>query len=591
MGNKDYITEEDLKGSFKLFVAYVWKLLNLPPPTSVQNRLCDYLQEERHGDRIIQMYRGAGKSWITSAFVLWKLWNSPDLKFAIVSGTRGKADEFSHFCFVLMDVIPVLNNLKPRGDQRGSGVNWDVNGCSPSHSPSCKTFSITGTITGSRADYVIADDIETPENCNTAMQREKLRHKVAEFVHIQKADEGKGNKSMTIYLGTPHNEDSLYNNLAGFNKRIWPARYPSVKDMSKYKGNLCPYMEDELYTDNELAGQPTDPKRFNGPLLLDKELKVGRSGFALQYMLDTDLSDMDKYPLKLKDLITFQVGKDQAPVSLTWCNGKEQLLKDLESVGLQGDHYYEPMWYDKDQYAKYEGTVMAIDPSGKGKDETTYAIIKFLHGYVFLVAAGGLDGGYDNSVLQTLALKAQVFGVNEIVVEDNFGQGMFIELLKPVLYKIHKCHIEGVRSTTNKETRIINSLEPVMNQHRLVVSPDVIQEDYDQCVRAGGKGKEYSLFYQMTRLSKDKGALLHDDRIDALGMAIGYFTEKMSINPESAAEEKRMDHLEDIIKKQLQNDIHKKNKEQSPEQYMNFIYDDPIMGNMSGSHNSFIDNL
>ena len=46
------------------------------------------------------------------------------------------------------------------------------------------------------------------------------------------------------------------------------------------------------------------------------------------------------------------------------------------------------MWVSKDS-APYEINVMFIDPSGRGKDETSYACVKLLHGRPFLVASGG----------------------------------------------------------------------------------------------------------------------------------------------------------------------------------------------------------
>ena len=48
-----------------------------------------------------------------------------------------------------------------------------------------------------------------------------------------------------------------------------------------------------------LIGEPTDPNRFSEFDLLEREANYGRSGFALQFMLDTRLSDAKRYPLKV----------------------------------------------------------------------------------------------------------------------------------------------------------------------------------------------------------------------------------------------------------------------------------------------------
>jgi hypothetical protein len=46
-----------------------------------------------------------------------------------------------------------------------------------------------------------------------------------------------------------------------------------------------------------------------------------------------------------------------------------------------------------------------------------------------------------------------------------------------------------------------------MNQHRLVVSQEIIKEDFKL-------DPDHQLFKQMTRITKDKGAIKHDDAIE-----------------------------------------------------------------------------
>ena len=65
----------------------------------------------------------------------------------------------------------------------------------------------------------------------------------------------------------------------------------------------------------------------------------------------------------------------------------------MPNVGLSGDRFYRPM-ETLGAYVPYTGSVMSIDPSGRGRDETGYAIVKMLNGYLFVTDAGGLQGGY-----------------------------------------------------------------------------------------------------------------------------------------------------------------------------------------------------
>ena len=60
--------------------------------------------------------------------------------------------------------MPILLHLKPKGDQRQSKISFDVAPALASHQPSVKSLGITSQLTGSRADLIIADDIETSGN-------------------------------------------------------------------------------------------------------------------------------------------------------------------------------------------------------------------------------------------------------------------------------------------------------------------------------------------------------------------------------------------------------------------------------------------
>ncbi|WP_270994138.1 phage terminase large subunit, partial [Listeria seeligeri] len=99
-----------------------------------------------------------------------------------------------------------------------SNLAFDVGPAQPDQSPSVKSVGINGQLTGSRADTIIADDIEVPKNSMTVVQREKLAELVKEFDAVLKPG------GEIIYLGTPQTEESLYNKLPerGYVIRIWP---------------------------------------------------------------------------------------------------------------------------------------------------------------------------------------------------------------------------------------------------------------------------------------------------------------------------------------------------------------------------------
>ena len=543
---------------FRNFVFLVWEHLTLPEPTPVQYDIADYLQNAPKR-AVIEAFRGVGKSYITSAFVCWKLLLDSETKVLVVSASKVRSDDFSTFTQRLINELPILHHLKSREGQRQSKVAFDVGPCQASHSPSVKSVGITGQLSGSRADIIVADDVEVPNNSMTQTMRDKLSEAVKEFDAVLKPD------GSIVYLGTPQTEMSLYETLPerGYEVRIWPSRYPDEKQVLRYSNKLSPFIQDRLDRGSNV-GDPTDPLRFDAEDLLERELSYGKSGFALQFQLDTSLSDADKYPLKLSDLIIMGVDSDKAPEKPVWTKDPRNKLTDLPNVGLPGDFFYSPETKLGD-WIQYSGSVLSIDPSGRGKDETGYAVVKMLNGFLYVAECGGLRGGYKDTNLKSLSVIAKRNNVNLILIESNFGDGMFMELLKPVLRKIHNVTIEEIRSNVQKEKRIVDTLEPVMNQHRLVIDPKVIENDYKTVQEYPVESQaRYMLFHQMTRITKDKGALIHDDRLDALQMAVQYWVDFMAADAEMEIQTRKEELFDMEIEKFMNGVFKDRNIDSSP---------------------------
>ena len=523
---------DKIKADFRLFMWVIWKHLDLPDPTPIQYDIALYLQ---HGSRrrMVQAFRGVGKSWITAAFVLWRLLKNPEERILVVSASKDRADAFSVFLKRLIDEVPILQHLRPDPTQghRDSIMAFDVGTSSAHQAPSVRSVGITGQLTGGRATIIVADDVEVPKNSMTQTMRDRLAESVKEFDAVLVPD------GEVVYLGTPQTEMSLYNTLPerGYDIRIWPARYVSIGELNRYKGKLASMILARIEDGSGKAGTTTDPNRFTDLDLMERERSYGRSGFALQFMLDTSLSDADRYPLKINDLMSMDLDNEIAPVKVAWASGKD-VQDTLESVGFPGDRWNKPMWISSGEngMAKYQGSVLFIDPSGRGKDESGYAVVKMLNGMLYLMDCGGFREGYTPKTLTALADKAREYKVNSVVIEDNFGDGMFSELFKPYLVRAYPVSVDedflkGRRAHGQKEKRIIDTLEPVLNQHRLVVSRKLIERDmtnYNE--HPGDTFAKYSLFYQLTRITRDKGALLHDDRLDALAGAVSYWVEEMN---------------------------------------------------------------
>ena len=281
---------------------------------------------------------------------------------------------------------------------------------------------------------------------------------------------------------------------------------------------------------------------------------MGRSNFALQFMLDTSLSDAEKFPLKMSDLVVTSVNPATAPDNVIWCSDPRNAIKDLPTVGLPGDYFYSPMQL-QGEWTEYTETICSVDPSGRGSDETTAAYISQKNGFLYLHEMRAYRDGYSDNTLLDILRGCKKFNVTTLVVETNFGDGIVSELFKKHIQQTkQRILIDEVRATIRKEDRIIDSLEPVLNQHRLVVDRGVIDWDYNSNKELPPENRLlYMLFYQMSRMCREKYAVKHDDRLDCLAQGVKYFTDALSISAQEQINIRKSEEWLDILEAFIDN--------------------------------------
>ena len=526
--------EERISNSFPVFLSLVWKSLDLPRPTRAQLAIAEYLQSGPKRLQI-QAFRGLGKSWIAAAFVLWTLWNDRDKKILVVSASKQRADDFTIFCQKCILEFDWMVHMRPvDDDQRWSRVSFDIAGCRPAQSPSVKSVGITGQLTGSRADLIVFDDVEVPSNSATDMMREKLLQLVTEGESVLTPKED----SRIVFLGTPQTTFTIYRTLRERNYRpfVWPARYP--KNLVGYEDILAPQLQGDIDTQGHdtLSWTPTDT-RFSEINLLEREQSMSRSNFMLQFMLDTSLSDALKFPLKLSDFSVLPLDLEKGPSDLVWGADKETLL-DLPAVALPGDRWHRPKAVS--EFVRYGETIVAVDPSGRGKDETVAVILSQINGFLFIRDIFASQDGYSDKTLCEILRRAKRYSASSCLIESNFGDGAIMELMKKHAQEMKVgMNFEEVRATTRKEDRIIDTLEPVLNQHRLIIDQRLIDWDYrSNPDQAPEERLPRMLMYQLTRMCREKGAVKHDDRVDALALGVKYFQDVLAIS----AQQQAIDH-------------------------------------------------
>lgn len=519
------------------FVCYLLRELNLADtPTKQQISILDYMQNGP--DRqIVTGFRGVAKSTMAAFYALWRLRRDPFReKILIVGATADKAIEISTYLLRCIRDIDILQCLQPLPDGRGSVNAFDVGPSVVDQSPSTRAVGILSpSLTGKRCTCCILDDIEVLSNSITILKQERLAAAVTEIEAIRKPHVDGELPRQTIFLGTPHLESSLYLRLRrerNYSQRLWPARFPdpNSEDWDSYEDCLDPGIAAEVECDPSLIGEPTDPERFGHEELLQREMRMTRSSVSLQFQLCTRLSTLERYPIRLGDLIVMDLDGKALPETVSWASGKDQQIQDLVCTGMGSDRWFHrPMltqgWIPATETWR---AVMSIDPAGRGgagSDELAWSIVAELNGNLFVLEVGGTVKGYAEEVLELLAQRAKRWNISQVVCEKNFGGGLFEALLAPVLCRVHPCSIESVFVTQQKERRICDILSPVIQQHRLVMNADLIRKDYQEAERSVDGGHERSLLFQLSRITSERGALSKDDRIDSLSLAVQFFTD------------------------------------------------------------------
>ena len=560
---------------FRNFLYLTWMHLGLPEPTPAQYEIAHRLQfgyDTAEADEIdkevlaaisaaprediIRCFRSLGKSYITSAYAIWRMMRNPrDEKIMVVSATGSKSKEFvaqTKGILQSMELVQwLLEGPREKGaTRRDMAEQFDVASSSLSQSYTVAARGITGQITGSRATLLIADDIEVERNSLTEDARQRIVKIVtSDFVPITKTEHGKGD---IIFLGTPQTEESVYNTLVkemGFRCITIPVRYPTRDKLKNYvlldnqtgrEVNILAQYLRRAHSEGEIAfGESTDT-RFGSDELIGIEAK-GKASFALQYMLDTSLSDAERYPLRQSDLVVMSCNPVKAPIGIQWGrhNDKHNLVKDIPNMGFSGDHFLRPLFVDS-EWEPYESKVLFVDPSGRGADETAWAIVGILTGTMYVIHVGGTSLDPAEAMMQ-IAFDAKKYDVHTIEVEPNYGQGMWVTAFQPILSKVWPggCTVlESVWAKGQKEARIIDTLEPVMAQHRLVIDEDLAKRE------SKSKEHKFSLLYQLTHITRDRGSLRHDDRLDALSGAVAHYQRSMGQDVDQAAKAVLTDRLD-----------------------------------------------
>ncbi len=535
-----YWDDELLFDNFIVFYVHVFAWLNLPRPTFNQLLMAEHVSNQKNPSRMLMAMRGLSKSLTSQIYAVWRLYRDPDEHILVMSASGTRAKNFTSFMQKLIRLLPCTQHMTPRHNlERTSGGSFDVAGAGESDSPSVYAVGVENQIAGFRATLVIYDDIETKQNSTSITMREKIDFYAKEAHNLLIA----GHEE-TITLCTPHSKESIYLGWIGEGHvpLVIPSEYVG-KEHFLYK-HIAKHIRERAEKFPSMIGKATD-ERITKKILEEKSLKIGRSEYKLQYMLDVSESDDLRHPLKLNDLIVMDVDDEHAPLKVAYSSMPENQLY-IKHNGFKSDKFFRPSFVS-DERTSYQVRLMSIDPSGKGRDETAYSVVFVLNGRLFVKDIRGFSGGYDDESIDGLCSLIKEYKINYLLIEENFGGGSFGTILQNRMVKKNvDCEIVGIRAKGQKELRIINTVEPLLNQHKIIINKALLDNDS----RANASN---SFTYQLSHLTRERECLKADDRVDSFEMVCAYAVENfLDVDEDRGMEILHEQEMEEIMAKTME---------------------------------------
>ncbi|MBX2834752.1 MAG: phage terminase large subunit [Micavibrio sp.] len=383
------------------------------------------------GDKRLLMmaFRSAGKSTITGVFCAWLLYQNPNLRILVLAAEGALAKKMVRNVKRIIERHPNCAELKPeKRDQWGMDC-FTVRRDQELRDPSMLARGITSNITGSRADFIICDDVEVPNTSDSADKRESLRERLAEMNYVMAAG------ASQLYVGTPHTFYTIYAQEAreeigeerAFLEGFERIEVPLLDDDGR--SNWPERITEE---DAEILRLTTGNNRFTSQMLLKPvNINEGR--------LNTDLLKFYEGEIDhVREINTmFLGGKKLEKVSVYW---------DPAFGTITGDHSVVAVVYEDADGALYLHHLEYIktqETKGHNEAERQCAIVANL---------------------------CKELKIPTIIVESN-GIGKFLPgILRQEMQKAKTLtNVVEFNQSESKERRILNAFDAVLTASRLSV--------------------------------------------------------------------------------------------------------------------------
>lgn len=541
--------ERKLRKDFVFFVEFMFRRFGLPNPTPMQRLFADILQKAPSRRLIMLAYRGFAKTTIINLFLVWDLWLDPTRQHAVWGQNRNFAADSVGQMLGWVETVPVLHPLKPGSKQKQSTFGFDTP-AKPLHvkGASVNALSIGGAITGSRADILVIDDPETTQNGYTQQRRENLDRQMTEATMVIKETTGR-----IIIPGTPHFDRSLYTRLKakGYMIFIFPMTVPPKEVADACWEHYPKQVRDMIMS--LPVGTPLD--RFSEEEVAMR-MAEGKVTYERQCLLNLYRSSGTDRPLDITRIILYDANTRGLPQALEHAREPQYIADDMSDYSCAdiGEKFYRPFKV-AETVKTYDDRIVYVDPAGSGKDELVYCGAGAAAGYFVLWKIEGLKGGVTKENLEKIIDYAISIKATAIYWESNLNTGaewcraVMDEKYAPRFGRAALPPVIPVHNQMNKEQRILQTLDPIINSGRMVITPEAVIGDY---LSAQDKGidtfQDYTLTAQISNFNpRDK--LPFDDRIDCLTGAAAKLASHLQITPIKQATDEDYERMKEFLER------------------------------------------
>jgi len=440
---------------------------------------------EHKGDlAVLRCFRGFGKSTLLAIYNAWRYYCDPRFRILHQSESDPTAYKTSRDTQNVIRNHPLTRHLLP--PNQGTVEQWWVEGAADFRNASMFAKGILSNVTSARADECQNDDVEVPRNIQTPEAREKLRYRLGEQTHILVPG------GSTLYIGTPHTHDSLYDEMESMGADCLTIRMFAQEhriESATLNSYSVPFVPDVVFS---------GIGKHSRVLVLGKDYQVTKSGIAFFTPPGTlvdcyagsawperfDLKELEKRRKKTRTINEWdsQYQLHSKPVTEVRLDPSKLIPYDLQPV-IRSANNAVSMWLGSTQIV---GAVAYWDCSlGKIKSDASALslILTDARGQLYWHVCEGLIGELAEFDSKDRIIGGQVMQVRDLVVKYNIpcvvvetnGPGGFVPNILKQALKGTGCGVREEHSSQNKQKRILDAFESPLSARFLWAHVDVLR--------------------------------------------------------------------------------------------------------------------